>query len=69
MAKKSPEFKKLIGQRECDNDGFTYRYGKGRGGFTKRSRHNNSIDRNVRHDKRSVRQQEDRRIKAEFDAE
>ena len=61
----SPEFKQLHGQRENDDDGFTYRYGKHKGGFTKRSRHNNTIDRMVRNDKRAVRQAEDRRVTAE----
>ena len=61
----SPEFKQLHGHREADDDGFTYRYGKHKGGFTKRSRHNNTIARMVRNDKRAVRQAEDRRVTAE----
>jgi hypothetical protein len=61
----SPEFKQLHGLRELNDDGFTYRYGKHKGGYTKRQRHTNTIKRMVRHDKRAVRQAEDRRIAAE----
>ncbi len=63
----SPEFKQLHGFREADDDGFTYRYGKHKGGFTKRSRHTNVIKRMVRNDKRSVRQAEDRRVTTEIE--
>jgi hypothetical protein len=61
----SPEFKQLHGLREANDDGFTYRYGKHKGGYTKRSRHTNTIKRMVRHDKRAVRQAETRRFEAE----
>lgn len=65
-ALKSPELRELYGARENDSDGFTYRYGKYRGGYTKKPRHNNGIDRNVRADKRSVRQREMRRVDKEY---
>jgi hypothetical protein len=63
----SPEFKQLHGNREADDDGFTYRYGRHKGGYTKRPRHTNTIKRMVRNDKRSVRTKETRRINAEVD--
>ena len=61
----TPEMKQLHGIREANDDGFTYRYGKHKGGFTKRGRHTNGIKRMIRNDKRSVRQAEDHRIEVE----
>ncbi len=52
--KKTPGFKKVIGQRVMDDDGFTYRYGKGKGGFIKQSRHTNGIDRCKRASKKKM---------------
>lgn len=65
-AKHSPEHRAMIGSRMWDSDGFTYRYGKAKGGFVKRTRHSNGIARNKRADKRAVRQAEDRRFREEF---
>lgn len=64
-AKVSIEFKQLHGYRDSDSDGFTYRYGRHKGGYTKRSRHTNTIKRMIRNDKRSVRQAEDARHRNE----
>lgn len=61
----SPEFKKMLGDRENNDDGFTYRYGKHRNGYTKRPRHNNGIARGKRNDKRSARAAEGRRLESE----
>lgn len=61
----SPEQKKLFGERENNDDGFTYRYGRYKNGYVKRKRHTNTIKRMVRHDKRAVKQAEDRRIEKE----
>ncbi len=55
MKRKSLGQRILLGYREQDDDGFTYRYGKHKGGFVKRSRHNNSIRRCKRADKRNAR--------------
>lgn len=63
--RKSPEFTQLMGYREADDDGFTYRYGKHRNGYTKKPRHNNSIDLMVRHDKRAVKGKELKRLRKE----
>lgn len=67
-SKVTGEFKQLLGYRKNDDDGFTYRYGKHKGGYTKRSRHTNAIKRMVRNDKRAVRQKENSRIYAELTA-
>lgn len=58
----NPELRRLYGVRQADSDGFTYRYGKYRNGYTKKPRHNNGIDTNRRADKRSARQAELRRL-------
>lgn len=60
--RKSPEFKTLMGVREANDDGFTYRYGKHRNGYVKKQRHQNGIERSKRNDKRSARQAELKRI-------
>lgn len=65
----SPEMREMLGRREDDDDGFTYRYGKHKGGFVKRTRHNNTIDRSVRHDKRAARAKEIRRLERELEKE
>lgn len=54
----SPEQKQMLGYREQDDDGFTYRYGKHKGGYKKQARHTKSIKLLVRNDKRSVKQKE-----------
>lgn len=61
----SPEFKKMLGGREMDSDGFTYDYGK-YNNYSCRARDKTRIKRCVRNDKRSVKQQE---IKFERKAE
>ena len=60
-SKRSPEFRKLMGQREMDDDGFTYRYGAHKGGFVKKPRHTEANKRHVRHDKHSINMAETRR--------
>lgn len=62
---KDIETKQLFGWRESDSDGFTYRYGRYRNGYVKRTRHNNEIRRMVRHDKRAVKAKALRRIMKE----
>lgn len=61
--KKSPEFKRMMGHRQADNDGFTYYYGKYNNYETGRSE---NTKRQIRNDKRSVRAKEDRRILKEI---
>lgn len=56
MPRKEPELRLLHGQRESDDDGFTYRYGRHKAGSIKRTRHNNGIARCRRADKRAARQ-------------
>ena len=52
---KDPEFKKLMGHRRMDNDGFTYVYGAVKDGSrTNRSANRASTKREIRNDKRSV---------------
>lgn len=51
---KDPEFKKMLGQREADDDGFTYCSGAHKGGFIKKPRHTANINRCRRSDKRKV---------------
>jgi hypothetical protein len=65
----SLEMRAMLGRREDDDDGFTYRYGKHKGGYTKRTRHTNSIKRSVRADKRAVKAKETHRIERELAAE
>nr|WP_295383280.1 hypothetical protein [uncultured Pseudacidovorax sp.] len=62
---KDIEQKQMLGQRESDDDGFTYRYGAHKGGYVKRPRHNNTIATCRRADKRSVRAASTRRAFAE----
>ncbi len=67
---KSPEMKQLLGHREDDDDGFTYLYGKSKGGYGVKSKRNiDSIGKQVRHDKRAVKAAEIRRIENEIDQE
>ena len=50
---KDIEFKKMIGWRESDSDGFTYSYGKFK--FSKRGAKNRArVAQLVRHDKRGA---------------
>lgn len=59
---KSPEFKKMMGLRQLNDDGFTYRYGKHRNGYSVAAKRDiDSIGKQVRADKRSVRAAELRR--------
>lgn len=62
-AKHTPEFKKLMGHREADNDGFTYPYGKYKTGSP--DRNSASLDQQIRQDKRAVKAKEAARIKKE----
>ncbi len=50
----SPEFKKLMGRRQSDDDGFTYVYGKHKGGRSSRTRNRSTTARCIRNDKRSI---------------
>ena len=50
----TPEQRILHGQRESDDDGFTYVAGKHKAGRVKRTRNRNATARNMRNDKRSV---------------
>lgn len=59
---KSPEFKKMIGERKSNSDGFTYEYGAAKGGYKNASRHKHLINRCRRTDKKSVKREEDRFI-------
>lgn len=68
-SKKSPEMKAMLGVRESEDDGFTYRYGAHKGGYTKKPRHTESNKQSVRHDKRSVKQKENKRIKKDENIE
>jgi len=65
----SPAMRAMLGRREDDDDGFTYRYGKHKGGYVKRGRHTNSIKRAVRADKRAVKAADTRLIEHELSAE
>jgi hypothetical protein len=62
---KTPEFKKMIGERKKNSDGFTYEYGCAKGGYKSRARHKNAIKRGKRKDKRSVKAKELKRMLAE----
>lgn len=65
--KKSPEFKQMMGLRQLNDDGFTYRYGKHRNGYSVAAKRDiDSIGKQVRADKRSVRAAELRRIQKEL---
>jgi hypothetical protein len=48
------EFKKMIGNRMNNDDGFTYVYGKAKGGYNRKSRATKANRISVRNDKRSV---------------
>lgn len=60
---KDQEFKKMIGHRMNDSDGFTYPYGAAKHGEKTKKSRSASIKRQIRNDKRSVKQQIDKRIK------
>lgn len=53
----SPEFKKMIGGRAMDSDGFGYEYGR-YNDYHCRVRNKNKIRRCLRSDKRKVKHQE-----------
>lgn len=57
MGKTSPEFRKMIGQRLADSDGFTYVYGRVKDGSTVRPA-SATTKRLARADKRKVRTRE-----------
>lgn len=69
----SPEQTRMLGNREADDDGFTYVYGKykaadrfGEGGFRVKTKRNiDSIGKQVRYDKRAVKAAERRREQRE----
>jgi hypothetical protein len=63
---KEPEFKKMIGDRMKDSDGFTYPYGAAKDGPTKKSR-SQSIRSQIRSDKRKVKAQINRRLAKEYE--
>ena len=62
MTRKTIEQKTIMGYRAMNSDGFEYPYGKYKFGENTRSE---SIKRQIRNDKRSIRAKEDARIKAE----
>jgi hypothetical protein len=51
---KDIEFKKMIGHRMVDSDGFTYVYGAAKDGSTNRSSNRPSTKRSIRAHKRGV---------------
>jgi hypothetical protein len=58
-----PEFKKMMGHREMDSDGFTYVYGAIKDGSKVNHTGNRaSVKRQRRNDKRSVKQKALKRI-------
>ena len=59
---KDPEFKKMIGQRKSNDDGFTYIYGCCKGGYSRHSRATKANKIYVRNDKRAVKAKALRRI-------
>lgn len=59
--KKDPEFKKMMGHRMMDSDGFTYVYGAVKDGSTTRPS-NATTKRCVRNDKRSTKAKALKRI-------
>jgi hypothetical protein len=60
---KDPEFKKMMGNRKRDDDGFTYIYGAIKDGSkTNRSANRASVKREIRNDKRSVKAKTLKRI-------
>lgn len=48
------EFRKMLGRREMDSDGFTYNYGAHKGGYAKHPRQTNHNRRMRRNDKRAA---------------
>lgn len=65
---KTPEFKRMMGERFLNDDGFTYVYGAIKHcSETNRSSNRASVKRAIRNDKRSVRQKELKRILKEFE--
>lgn len=66
MAKKTPESKKMMGDRNMNSDGFTYVYGAVRdGGATGKTAQRPSVKRSIRSDKRGVKNKEIKRINKE----
>jgi hypothetical protein len=60
---KDPEFKKMMGHRQMDSDGFTYVYGSIKDGSKVNHTGNRaSVKRARRNDKRSVKQKAIQRI-------
>lgn len=57
---KSPEFKKMLGERKMNSDGFTYEYGAAKGGYKSRQRHKNAIKRGKASDKAKVKSDENK---------
>lgn len=57
----TPEFKKVMGIRQQNSDGFTYCAGKFKG-YKSRLRHKNAINRGKRADKRKIKRLEDKRF-------
>ena len=60
------EEKVFHGNREKDDDGFTYVAGKHKAGRKKRTRNKAQTDRCIRSDKRSVKQKSTKRMLSEF---
>jgi hypothetical protein len=60
------EEKAMHGQREMDDDGFTYVAGKHKAGRKKRTRNKNKTARCIRSDKRSVKQKSLKRMLSEI---
>lgn len=58
----TPEQRILHGQRESDDDGFTYVAGKHKAGRVKRTRNKQATARCMRNDKRSVKAVETHRM-------
>lgn len=70
MAKKSPEQKKMMGDRRMNSDGFTYVYGSVRDGSASgKTAQRASVKRSIRADKRGVKNKELKRINKEIDDE
>jgi hypothetical protein len=63
VAKQTIENKMMMGDRQLNDDGFTYPYGRVK---TFKSSRSESIKRQIRNDKRSVKAKELTRIKKEF---
>ncbi len=69
MTRKTIEFRKMMGGRMMDSDGFTYVYGKAKGGCGDAPPANDRVKRCIRHDKRSVKAKELRRVFQEYNEE